>query len=359
MTTEMKSNLNPVVQAIKQDLSKNKIYEGDIIEAVFIYKTNKGAFFDLKKFGIGIVYGLELINARDIIKKLNPGDKIPVKILVLENEDGYAELSLIEAGKQKNWQKIKELEEAGEVIPMKIIGSNSGGLIGEIYEIKAFLPVSKLSEKNIPKETDRQKMFEELKKFIGKELNVKIALVNPRSNKLIVSERETIASNVKELLEQYQPGQVVEAVVSGMASFGVFVKLVDNPEIEGVVYLSELDYKIINNPKDILNLNDIVKVKILDIKDGKLSLSIKAAKEDPWQKINENYKVGDEVSGIVYKFTPFGAIINLSDLQGVVHITDFGSIDEMKKELILGEKYHFIVHQIKPEERRLILKLKK
>ncbi|MGB9609045.1 MAG: S1 RNA-binding domain-containing protein [Minisyncoccia bacterium] len=281
------------------------------------------------------------------------------KVLVLENEDGYVELSLTEAGKQKNWQKIKELEESGEVISMKIIGANSGGLIGEIFEIKAFLPVSKLSEKNIPKETDRQKMIEELKKFIGQELNVKIALANPRNNKLIVSERETVSANVLELLEQYKPGQIVEAVVSGMASFGVFVKLVDNPQVEGVVYLSELDYKIIDNPKDILNLNDIIKVKILDIKDGKLILSAKAAKEDPWQKVEENYKVGNEVYGTVYKFTPFGAIINLNDLQGVVHITDFGSVEEMQKELTLGEKYNFIVHQIKPEERRLILKLKK
>lgn len=355
---ESKTN-NLLIQAIKQDLSKNKFYEGDIIEAVFIKKTSKGAFFDLKKIGIGIVYGLELLNAKDIIRNLKTGDKIFAKILILENEEGYTELSLVDADKQKNWQKIKELEEGGEVIPMKIISANSGGLIGEIFEIKAFLPISKLSEKNIPKETDRQKIVEELKKFIGKELNVKIALANPRSNKLIVAEKEMISSNVLELLNQYKVGQVIDAVVSGMASFGVFVKLVDNPEIEGVVYLSELDYRIIDNPKDILNLNDIVKVKILDIKDGKLILSIKATKEDPWLKIGEKYKVNDEVRGIVYKFTPFGAIINLSDIQGFIHITDFGSVDEMKKELELGKEYSFIVYQIKPEERRLILKLKK
>ncbi|MCX7589523.1 MAG: S1 RNA-binding domain-containing protein [Patescibacteria group bacterium] len=350
---------NALIQAIKQDLAKNRVYEKDVIEAIFIKKTSKGAFFDLGKFGTGIVYGLELLNAKDIIKNLKPGDKILAKILVFENEDGYVELSLVDADKQKNWQKIKELEESGEIIPMKIIGANSGGLIGEIFEIKAFLPISKLAEKNIPKETDRQKIIEELKKFIGQELNVKISLVNPRNNKLIVSEREIISANVLELLNQYKIGQVVDAVVSGMASFGVFVKLVDNPEIEGIVYLSELDYRIIDNPKDILNLNDIVKVKILDIKNGKLILSIKATKEDPWQKVNDLYKINDEVKGIVYKFTPFGAIINLSNVQGFVHITDFGGVDEMKKELELGREYNFIISQIKPEEKRIILKLKK
>lgn len=350
---------NSLIQAIKQDLSKNKVYAGDIIEAIFIKKTSKGAFFDLKKFGIGVVYGLELLNAKDIVRNLKSGDKILAKILVFENEDGYTELSLVDVDKQKNWQKIKELEESGEIIPMKIIGANSGGLIGEIFEIKAFLPVSKLAEKNIPKETDRQKIVDELKKFIGQELNVKIVLSNVRNNKLIVSEKEVVSTNVLELLEQYKVGQIVDVVISGMASFGVFVKLVDNPEIEGVVYLSELDYRIIDNPKDILNLNDIVKAKILDIKDGKLILSIKATKEDPWQKINDVYKINDEVRGVVYKFTPFGAIINLEDIQGFVHITDFGGVDEMKKELDLGKEYYFIVHQIKPEERRLILKLKK
>ncbi|MCS6789131.1 MAG: S1 RNA-binding domain-containing protein [Patescibacteria group bacterium] len=350
---------NALIQAIKQDLAKNRVYEKDVIEAIFIKKTSKGAFFDLGKFGTGIVYGLELLNAKDIIKNLKPGDKILAKILVFENQDGYVELSLVDADKQKNWQKIKELEESGEIIPMKIIGANSGGLIGEIFEIKAFLPISKLAEKNIPKETDRQKIIEELKKFIGQELNVKISLVNPRNNKLIVSEREIISANVLELLNQYKIGQVVDAVVSGMASFGVFVKLVDNPEIEGIVYLSELDYRIIDNPKDILNLNDIVKVKILDIKNGKLILSIKATKEDPWQKVNDLYKINDEVKGIVYKFTPFGAIINLSNVQGFVHITDFGGVDEMKKELELGREYNFIISQIKPEEKRIILKLKK
>lgn len=357
MTIDLKQN--PLIVAIKQYLAKNKIYEGDIVEAAFIKLTPRGAFFDLGKYGTGIVYGVELLNAKDIIKKLKPGDKVSVKIIVLENEDGLRELSLIEAGQQKNWQKVKELEESGEIVKMKIIGANSGGLVGEIFNLKAFLPISKLSSDRLPNQIDKQKIVEELKKFIGQEFNVKVITVNQRNNKLIVSEKEVVAVNIKELLAQYKPGQIVEGVVSGIANFGVLVRLVDNPQIEGVVYLSELDYRIIDNPKDILKQNDIVRLKILEIQDGKLILSIKAAKPDPWENIEEKYKEGQEISGIIYKFTPFGAIVNLEDIQGVVHVADFGGVDEMKQLLEVGKPYNFYIFQIRPEERRLILKLKK
>lgn len=350
---------NPLVTAIKQDLAKNKVREGDIIDGIFIKLTSRGAFFDLGKFGTGIVYGLELLNAKEVIKKLKVGDKIPVKIIVLENENGLRELSLIEAGQQKSWQKVKELEESGETIKMKIIGANSGGLIGEVFGLKAFLPISKLSFEHFPNQVDKQKIVEELKKFIGQEFNVKISSVNQRSNKLIVSERDVITSNISEFLSRYKTGQIVEGVVSGIANFGVLVRLIDNPQIEGVVYLSELDYRVIDNPKDILKQNDVVRLKILEIKDGKLILSIKATKPDPWENIGEKYKEGQEVVGVVYKFTPFGAIINLEDIQGVIHITDFGGMEEMKQSLEIGKSYHFYIFQTKPEEKRLILKLKK
>lgn len=349
---------DPLIQTIKQKASQIKISEGDVVEAIFVKITPKGAFFDLGKFGTGIIYGVELLNARDIVKKLNPGDKILAKILVLENEDGFRELSLTEADKQKSWQKLRELEESGEIVSMKITGANSGGLIGELFEIKAFLPISKLSPEHVPTQiNDRQKLIEELKKFIGKELNVKVITVNPKNNKLIVSEKEVVSANIKELLEQYKPGQILDAIVSGIADFGVFARLADNPQIEGIIYPEELDYKIIDNPKDVLKINDFVKVKILEIKDNKLILSIKATKPNPWENIENEYKIGSEVLGTVYKFTPFGAIIHLNSVSGVIHVTDFGGYDEMKKTLEIGKQYKFIVHQIKPEEQRIILKL--
>jgi len=351
------TNKSTVAQIIKQELSKNKIYPGDIVNAVFLKTTSKGAFFEIEKFGTGVLYGIEFLNAKNIVKKLNPGDNIPARVLCLENEDGFIELSLSDADKQNQWKTIKELEESGEVVDMKIIGANSGGLIGEILGLKAFLPLSKISSLNISSDiNNKEKLVAELKKFIGKEIKVKVVMSNHRTNKLVVSEKEALAPNISELIAQYKPGQILEGIISGITDFGVFVQLIDNPQVEGVVYNSEIDYRIIDNAKDILKINDLVKVKILEIKDNKLILSIKATKPDPWENI-EKYKVGQEIEGKVYKFTPFGALINFDDLQGIIHITDFGSAEEMKNKLELHKEYKFIIHQIKPEEKRIILKL--
>jgi small subunit ribosomal protein S1 len=169
-----------------------------------------------------------------------------------------------------------------------------------------------------------------------------------------------LATNVKELLSRYRVGEVVDGLVSGIADFGVFVRFVDNPEIEGMIHISELDHRIVDNPKEIVKVDDQIKVKIVDIKDGRVYLSLKALTPDPWEKIGEKYKAGTEVSGSVYKFNPFGAVINLEGgLQGVIHVSEFGGQEEMKAALQLGQTYKFLIDSIKPEEKRIILKAKK
>ncbi len=338
--------------------------EGSVVEATLIKKLPRKAFFDLGRFSTGIVYGIEMINAREAIKNLKIGDRVSAKVVSLDGEGGNIELSLAEAGKQKLWQQAKELLEAGEIIKIKIIAVNAGGLMTSLpgSELKAFLPVSQLSLDHYPRvgEGDRQKIADELKKFIGQELEAKIIDVNPRTNKIIVSEREVLSANVKELISKYQVGQTVEALVSGIADFGVFVRFVDNPEIEGMIHISELDYRLVDNPKELVKVNDQIKAKIVDIREGKVFLSLKALKSDPWEKIEEQYKSGQEVAGQVYKLNPFGAVINLeAGIQGLIHISEFGGQDEMKAGLVAGNSYTFVIDSIKPAEKRIILKLKK
>lgn len=354
-----------LTQAVKNELAAaDWPKESSVVEAELIKKLPRRALFDLGRFGTGIVYGAELLNAKEIIRKLKPGDKLPAKIVLLDGEGGYTELSLSEAGKQKLWQEIKELAEAGEVVKAKISGANAGGLTATIgnIDLKAFLPVSQLSLDHYPRVTDadRQKIADELRKFVGEELGVKIIDVNPRSNKIIISEREVLSANVKELLSKYEVGQIVDGIVSGIADFGVFVRFVDNPEIEGMIHISELDHRLVDNPKEIVKINDQLKVKIVDIKEGKVFLSLKALKSDPWEKVNELYKAGQEVSGKLYKFNPFGAVIGLDGgLQGLIHISEFGGQDEMKAALAPDVSHKFMIDSVKPEEKRIILKPKK
>lgn len=338
--------------------------EGSVVEATLIKKLSRQAFFDLGRYGTGIVFGAEMQNAKEAVRNLKPGDKLPAKILELDGEKGYIELSLSEAGKQKLWQQVKDFAESGEVIKVKIAGANSGGLMAALTDIdlKAFLPVSQLSLDHYPRvtENDRQKITEELKKFVGQELSVKVIDVNPRNNKIILSEREVLAANVKEILTKYAVGQVIEGLVSGIADFGVFVRFVDTPEIEGMIHVSELDHRLIDNPKEIVKVNDQIKVKIVDIKEGRVFLSLKALKEDPWTELSQAFTVGQEVTGTPYKLNPVGAVIALEGgAQGLIHISEFGSQEEMKAALTPDSAHKFVIDSIKPEEKRITLKLKK
>ncbi len=335
---------------------------GELVEGALMYKEKKAAYIDLGPFGTGIVYGVEFSNASAIIKGLNPGDKVAAKIVDFENDEGFVELSLAEAGVQKNWDTIKELKEKGEIVAVSISGANSGGLLTELSGVRAFIPVSQLAPDHYPRveDGDRGKILDELKKFVGSELKVKILDFKPRANKLILSEREIVQENTKELLAQYGVGDVVDGIISGVADFGAFMKFANQPSIEGLIHISELDHKLIENPKEIVKIGDAVKAKIIEIKEGRVSLSLKALKPDPWLTADERYKAGEVVRAAVTRFNPFGAFIGLdSEIQGLIHVSEFGSVEEMKKQLELGKTYEFKIELVKPAEKRIILKMKK
>ena len=353
-------NLNQLIKARPEILPILK--KGEIVEAKLIERSPKKAYFEIARVGTGVVYGRELMNGREVVKGLEVGDIVSAKIVDPENAEGFVELSLTEADKQKSWQTAKDAQEKDEAIKVKAYGANSGGLLVELFDLKGFLPVSQLSVEHYPRvaEQTREKLIEELNKLVGQDLEVKIISLNPRTNKLIVSEKEVLSQNVKDLIGQYANGQIVTGIISGLANFGAFIRFADNPEIEGLIHISELGHKLIDSPKEVVSVGDMVKAQIIDIKDNKISLSLKALQEDPWKDIEKMYKVGDVQKGVVYKFNPFGAFVRLtSDLTGLIHISEFGSPEEMKTKLAIGESYDFKIEAIKPEEKRIILKLAK
>jgi len=352
--------LAQLVKTAPQLFSPLKV--GDLVEGKIIEKSSNCLLIDLGRHGTGVVYRGELQNARDLVKSVEVGGIINGKIVEIDNEQGYVELSLTEAGRQKAWQEIDETKGKDEAFIVKPTGYNKGGLIVSVKGINAFLPVSQLSNDHYPKlgVGDKTEIASALQKLVGEEISVKIIDANQRNGKLIVSEKEAVEVSSRELVKNYEVGQVVEVIVSGVADFGVFVKFVDNPAVEGLIHVSELDYRIVENPKEIVKVDEVVKAKIVEIKDGKISLSLKTLKEDPWQANAERYKEGETVRGTVYMFNPFGAVINLdSEMQGYVHVTDFGGAEEMKKELTLQKEYTFTVEGVKPDEKRITLKLVK
>ncbi len=329
---------------------------GDIIEANVLTIKPPIIFVDLKNFKTGVILGNEMKKSPRQFKNIKINDGLTVKIIDLENEDGYVEVSLLKAGEEKKWQTIKEKLDNGEIIEAKVVKANKGGLMIDIDGTEAFMPVSQLSSVHYPRVegANKQKILLELNKLIGQTLKLKIIDLDPREKKLIVSEKSAEEKKLKKALEKYAIGDIIEGTITGVVDFGAFVKF---DELEGLIHISEIDWQIIDNPIEFFKVGDKVKAKIVEIEGDKVSLSTKALKENPWEMVRDNYKTGQIVKGTVTKFNPFGAFIKLDDhIQGLTHISEFGTEKKMKETLELDKLYDFKIISIKPSEYRMALK---
>lgn len=355
---------------ITKNETKNKLRPpriDEIIQGKVVNTGKASVFLDLGAWGTGIVYGKEFYEAKDKLKELKIGDTVFAKIVDLENEEGYIELSLTQAGKELAWDRLKEKKEKDELIKVKIIGANKGGLLAKVSDIPAFLPVSQLSQANYPKVEggDSSKILRALQKFIGQEIEVKVYDFDQKEEKLILSEKAKESEKLKGILENYKIGDTVEAEVTGIVDFGAFVKIPIDPPIkgeienlEGLIHISELDWQLIEDPSQIIKVGEKVKAKIIDISEGKISLSLKALKKDPWQDVEETLKKGETIKGKVTKFNPFGAFVQITDkIQGLCHVSEFGSQKKMEESLQIDKSYKFKILLIDPKEHRVTLKL--
>ncbi|MBI2640684.1 MAG: S1 RNA-binding domain-containing protein, partial [Candidatus Sungbacteria bacterium] len=320
-TSASKAGRHPMEVLLKSGVVLSFPRAGDLVEGAVIDKKGARLFVDLGGMGVGVVYGREFSIAQDLIKGLNSGDSVSAKIVELDNEEGYVELSLKEAGEEKRWVDLKKMMQEGEAIELPVLEANRGGLILEVKGVKGFLPASQLSSKNYPRVEggDKEKVYLELQKLVGTPLKVKILDLDPRENKVIFTEKETDRENIRAALAQFKVGDEVEGEITGVVDFGAFMRLGSEPNIEGLIHISEIDWTLIEDPRGVLKPGDKVKAKIIDIQGDKISLSLKALKEDPWVKVAEKYKKGDVIRGKVTKFNPFGAFVELeSQVQGLV-----------------------------------------
>lgn len=332
---------------------------GEIVEGKVIGKGKSSVFLNLGNWGTGVIYGREFYEAKEELKKLNAGDTVFAKIVDLENEEGYIELSLTRAGKELAWETLRQKKDADELIKVKITGANKGGLLAEVSNIPAFLPVSQLSPENYPKveDADAQKILRALQKFVGKEMELKVFDINPKENKLILSERAKEAEKIREMLKNYKVGDVVEGEITGVVDFGAFIRF-GKENLEGLIHISELDWQLIDDPSEVVKTGEKVNAKIIDISNGKISLSIKSLKKDPWDGIEEKFKKGDVIKGKVLKLNPFGAFIQIEDkIQGLCHISEFGTQAKMEESLSVGKEYNFSIISIESKDHRMSLKL--
>ena len=338
---------------------------GSTVEGKVVARDRSSLFIDLGINGTGIIYGREFYAVKDVVKNLEIGDKVYAKIVEIENDEGYKELSLRDATKEISWQRLKELRDSGQIVTVRITGVNKGGLLTSLDGLQAFLPVSQLAPEHYPRvaDADKQKILKELQKFIGKTLEVKVLDLLAEENKLILSEKAKSEEKTKEVLKNYNKGDIIEGEITGIADFGAFIKFPfpadnENEQIEGLIHISELDWQLVENPAEVVKVGETVKAQIININRNQVFLSLKALKKNPWEEIEKQYKKGDMIKGKVTKFSTFGAFVEIAPkIRGLCHISEFESKEKMEEQMKVGETYDFTVLLIEPKEHRMSLKL--
>ncbi|MES2216034.1 MAG: S1 RNA-binding domain-containing protein [Patescibacteria group bacterium] len=335
---------------------KNPPIIGDLVEGPVIAIEKSSVYVDLAPFGTGIIYGREFIIARDIIKKINMGDVIAAKIVDTAHKEGYYELSLKEARQALIWSEAEIAIKEKKSLDLPVKEANKGGLLVEWQGIVGFLPASQLKADHYPHvaDGDKDKILEELKKLVGTRLTLSIITADPKEGKLIFSEKGSEQKEKEKIVSKYEVGNEVQGTVTGVVDFGIFVKLEEG--LEGLVHISEIDWGLVDDPRNFVKAGQKISAKIIEIKDGKISLSIKQLKPNPWTEAAKKYKKDLDVSGVIIKFNKHGALASVEEgVAGLVHVSEFGSEEKLRKTLELGKTYKFKIALFDPKEQKMAL----
>ena len=330
---------------------------GDLVEGTVIAISHGRVYIDLPPFGTGLIYGREYLNAADVLRKANPGDTISAKVVDAAGRDGYIELSLKEARQAAIWGEAETAILSQTPYSLVVEEANKGGLILSWQGIQGFLPASQLTSDHYPRvpEGDKDKILGELMQLVGHPLSVRIITADAKEGKLIFSERTGTESEEKaSLIDKYHVGDAVDGEITGIVDFGVFVKLEQG--LEGLAHISELDWGLVEDPHALFNVGDKTRVKVIEIKDGKISLSIKALKENPWHTAADRYKKDMEVPGVIIKYNKHGALASIEEgVAGLIHVSEFESPQKLRETLELGKTYPFTITLFEPKDQRMTL----
>lgn len=329
------------------------VKKGQIVEAEIIEKKRNRIYFDLGNYGIGVCYKSEFYDSKEDVKALKVGDKVKVKVISIDNEEGFIEVSLKKVSEMPLWDYINKMIETKEELTVKILGVNRGGLLTKVRNIDAFLPTSQLKKENYPDVGGNQKLIlQELRKFIGKEFRVRIIGVEQTTKKLIISEKLEELEALRQKLSKYKVGDIIEGEVRGIVEYGIFIRFDEN--IEGLVHISELDWQLIDDPRTLYKVGQRVKAKIISINGDQVSLSIKQLIPDPW--LTANLQEGQTIKGRIVRFKPYGIIVDIMPkIHGLIPSSKFGDQQDMLKKFKIGEEYNFKIITFEPKNHRLIV----
>ncbi|GAB4143121.1 MAG: hypothetical protein OHK0017_00080 [Patescibacteria group bacterium] len=344
---------------IYQDVQVDTLAKGTVISV-----SKNEVLIDIPNVGLGVVRGMELYND-EYLSSIKPGDEVEALVISLDNEKGMIEMSFRAIGRDQVWNELKQIHETKQSIDAKVVHANRGGLMIKVKGVIGFLPASLLSPSHSIKQTsisESNSLLKQMQKYIGQSFSVKIEDLDKDSDKLIVSEKAVSDEMVSAKLSKYTIGDVIEGRVCGIVDFGLFVRF--DTDLEGLIHISELAWKKIEDPRESFSLGQLVKAKIISIDaDGRINLSIKQTQDNPWYHFSETTKIGSKIKAKVTKITSYGAIcVTQEDIQGLCYIGQMSedAIDNPSKIhdiLNVGQEYEFTVIDINPNEYRLSLSL--
>jgi small subunit ribosomal protein S1 len=293
-----------------------------------------------------------------IISSLEIGENVSVYVLGKAEGDRELLVSLSKGIEYASWKKAEELLNEGSTINLEIVGHNRGGLIVKFDNLRGFLPYSLVPEiQNVrnPKRAERIK-----NDLIGNNIEVKVIEVAQHRNRLIFSAMAAQEEKRRQRLENLKKGEIITGNVASIVDFGVFVDL---DGIDGLVHISQLDWKKVKHPSEIVKLGDEINVQVIsvDIEKQRVSLSRKTVLPSPWDSIGETLKPGDYIEGKVTRLVEFGAFVRLpSGVEGLIHISQVGysSSQDPQNAIRPRETVLLRVLDVDPERKRIALSMR-
>ncbi|MHB8294288.1 MAG: 30S ribosomal protein S1 [Acidimicrobiales bacterium] len=329
--------------------------DGDIVSGIVVKVDKDEVLLDIGFKSEGVIPAKELSIRHDVdpSEVVSLGEHVDALVMQKEDKEGRLVLSKKRAQYEKAWGNIEKIKEANGVVSGPVIEVVKGGLIVDIG-LRGFLPASLVELRRV----------RDLLPYVGKSLDAKIIELDKNRNNVVLSRRAWLEETQKEQREAFlfdlKPGEVRRGTVSSVVNFGVFVDL---GGMDGLVHVSELSWKHIDHPSSVVQVGDEIDVQILDVDLSKerISLSLKATQQDPWQVFANAHSIGELVYGRVTKLVPFGAFIQVGDgIEGLVHISEMAvhHVDLPEQVVSQGEELWVKIIDIDLQRRRISLSIK-